>query len=106
MNTKSHVVYKVRSDSLPLDDNELGVYREHISLLYPGEDEKPYDGEEKNAEDIAAKYETANKKTKTDLVKESVDGFVKMDTTSQTTAKSFTYMFGPNNKVKVDWTKH
>ena len=73
MSKTSHGLYKVRFNSLPLDDNELDVYCEHISVLHPGEDEKLYDREEKNAKGIAAEYETANRKTKTDLVKQSVN---------------------------------
>ena len=101
-----HNVWNVQFDALPLDHNVVMISREHITTLYPEEDEKCYDREKDAMESIAEECSTTKKKkckTPSQRVRDSIDAFLSLDTATQKTAVSFTHRYGPNPQDKVHW---
>ena len=101
---QSFGVWKVKLDMLPMNDNIVLVSRDHIVMVFPGSDERKFDREQKNAEDIAEICATSKRKTQSQFVSESIAAFVSMDKASIQTAKSFTYRHGPKSIDTVEWT--
>ena len=55
-------------------------------------------------ESVAQQYATTKKKkSPSQHVRQSIDAFLSLDATTQKTAKSFSYCFGPNPADKIEW---
>jgi hypothetical protein len=101
---EKHNVWKIKFDTLPLEHNIVIISREHITTLYPEEEEKPYNREKDAMESIAEQCATTTKKkSPSQHARQSIDAFLSLDATAQKTAKSFSHRFGPNPADKVEW---
>ena len=73
---EKHNVWKIKFDALPLEHNIVIIAREHITILYPEEEEKPYDREKDAMESVAQQYATTKKKkSPSQHVRQSIDIF-------------------------------
>ena len=73
-------------------------------MVIPGAEEMKFDWEQKKVEDNAETCATSKRMTKSKYVKESIDAFKSMDSSSMKTAKSITYRYGPKSSDTTEWT--
>ena len=97
------MICKVKLDMLAVISNEVMLSRDHITMVILGEEEKEYDREQKDTENVVDKCVLALQISQSQYVKDSIDVLNLLDATAKKTAKSFTYRFRPKNIHSVEW---
>ena len=98
-----HTICNVKLDMLPVNSKEVMLSRDHITMVILGEEEKEYDREQKDTENVVDKCVLALQISQSQYVKDSIDVLNLLDATAKKTAKSFTYRFRPKNIHSVEW---
>jgi len=124
MQATGRKLYILKMDGLPKGHEMVEMHRDHILVLYKGEEEKAFSHDQENVEALIERLSKINdsdledaeegnpdnveapseKQKKGTPAQESVDAFVNMDKADQLAAKTFFYKYGPKDEEGVVWT--